>query len=168
MRRQQTGQKRISKRFIRIILGLFVVLIATGCWGVYHAVSPIVSAQTQAEKLATKYAGLKTKTGFYWTNLNQTYYTVAGTDSQKRAVYVIVPKKGGQLRVLPKKDGVSRNAILRQIWREKKPKKVLQAALGIFNDKPAWYINYLNQKNQLCYETVSFETGKTLQSIANI
>lgn len=168
MRRKHAFRKRFSRRGLTISLSVIVVLLILALWGVHHATNPIVKAQTQSYSLAKKYAGLKTESGFYWTNLNKTYYTVAGTNRQNQPVYVIVPQKGGQLRILKQKDGLTRNTVLKRIWSQKNPKKVLQAALGVFNNQPAWYVNYVNQKGKLCYETIAFKSGKVLQSIENI
>lgn len=168
MRRKHAGRKRLTRTGVRVLLGVIVVAIVLVIWGIHHATQPLVQAQTQSETLAKKYAGLKTTTGFYWTNLDKTYYTVAGTNKQNQPVYVIVPQKGGQLRVLKQTSGLSRNAVLSRVWRRENPKKVLQAALSVFNNQPAWTVNYVNQKGKLCYETLSFKTGKMLQSIQNI
>ena len=168
MNRRHAGRRRISRRALRNSLIVVVILLVLGLWGVHHALSPMKKAEQQSVTLAKKYAGLTNQTGFYWTNLNKTYYTVAGTNKKNQPIYVIVPQKGGQLRVLKQSEGLSRNTVLKRTWANKNPKKVLQAALGVFNNKPAWYVNYINQKGQLCYDTLNFKTGKSLQSIDNI
>ncbi|WP_056947841.1 DUF5590 domain-containing protein [Secundilactobacillus odoratitofui] len=168
MRREHSSHRRMSHRVLLTILSFVVVLIIATLWGVHHATYPITNAKAQSVKIAKKYAGLKTTSGFYWTNLNTTYYTVAGTNQQQQAVYIIVPQKGGHVRVLQQKAGLSRNEALSQIWSKQSPKKVLSAALSVFNNQPAWIVSYMNQKGQLCYETLSFKSGKVLQSIENI
>lgn len=168
MRREHTSHRRVSNRVWLTVLGVILVLIVMFLWGVHHATSPVTKAKAQSIQIAKKYAGLKTSTGFYWTNLNATYYTVAGKNNHNQSVYIIVPQKGGNVRVLQQSSGLSRNQALSQIWSKHNPKKVLSAALSVFNNKPAWIISYMNQKGQLCYETLSFKSGKVLQSIENI
>ncbi|MTV81137.1 DUF5590 domain-containing protein [Secundilactobacillus folii] len=168
MRREHASHRRLSNRIIWTVLGVILVLIIATVWGVHHATAPVNQAKTQSISIAKKYAGLKTSNGFYWTNLNATYYTVAGTNQQNKAVYIIVPQKGGHVRVLNQSSGMTRNQALSQVWTKHKPQKVLSAALSVFNNRPAWIISYMNQKGQLCYETLSFKSGKVLQSIENI
>lgn len=168
MRREHASHKRTGRRVLIGFLIAIVVVIIALIWGVHHATKPITQAKAQSVKIAEKYAGLKTTSGFYWTNLNRTYYTVAGTNKQNQPVYIIVPQKGGHVRVLQQKSGESRNQVLSQVWSKHNPKKVLQASLSVFNGSPAWIVSYMNQKGQLCYETFIFKTGKVLQLIENI
>ncbi|MCH5461444.1 DUF5590 domain-containing protein [Lactobacillus sp. LC28-10] len=168
MRREHASRRGLSNRVWLTILGIVVVLLLVIFGGIHHATSPVTKAKAQSVQIAKKYAGLKTTNGFYWTNLNQTYYTVAGKNNQNQSVYIIVPQKGGNVRVLQQSNGLTRNQALSRIWSKHNPKKVLSAALSVFNGKPAWVISYMNQKGQLCYETLNFKSGRVLQAIENI
>lgn len=168
MRREHASRRRLGNRILLTVLGIVVVLLLLIFGGIHHATSPITKAKAQSVKIAKQYAGLKTDNGFYWTNLDQTYYTVAGKNNQNQSVYIIVPQKGGHVVALQQSNGMSRDQALSQVWSKQHPKKVLSAALSVFNGNPAWVISYMNQKGQLCYETLSFKTGKVLQSIENI
>lgn len=168
MRREHSGRHTVGRRVLITIISAIVIVIIATLWGVHHATSPITKAKRQAVQIAVKYAGLKDTSDVYWSNLNATYYTVSGTNKQKQAVYIIVPQKGGHVRVLQQAKGLTRNEALSQIWSKKRPKKVLSAALSVFNNHPAWVVSYTNQKGQLCYETLNFKSGKVLQSIENI
>ncbi|GAX02789.1 hypothetical protein IWT140_00387 [Secundilactobacillus pentosiphilus] len=168
MRREHASRRHMSNRILLTILGIVVVLLLILFGGIHHATSPVTKAKAQSVQIARKYAGLKTTDGFYWTNLDQTYYTVAGKNNHDQSVYIIVPQKGGNVRVLQQNKGMSRNQALGRIWAKHNPKKVISAALSVFNGRPAWVISYMNQKGQLCYETLSFKSGKVLQAIENI
>ncbi|ANZ63781.1 hypothetical protein AYR62_06540 [Secundilactobacillus paracollinoides] len=168
MRREQSGRRRRGRRVLSSILVIIVILIIGTLWGYHHATAPINKVRSQSISMAEKYAGLKKESAFYWTNLNKTYYTVAGTNKQNKAIYVLVPQKGAQLRVMQQSDGLTRNQVLSKVWSQRNPKKVLSAALSVFNGKSAWIVSYMNKKGQLCYETLSFKSGKLLQLIENI
>lgn len=60
--------------------------------------------------------------------------------------------------------------ILPLLWLSKVEmlKKIIKAVPSIFNNKPVWIVSYFNNKNKLCYETLSYKNGKSLQLIANI
>ncbi|PWG01112.1 hypothetical protein DCM90_01475 [Levilactobacillus bambusae] len=162
---QRTRSHRL--RWLWGILIVIILIIFGGLYLVGHATSPLVHAQSAAVSKA-KQSGVKPTSGFYWTNLNDVYYTVPGTKN-KQSVYAIVPKsKQLKTTVVKQNSGLTRNDILKKVWSQQKPKKVLQAALGLFNGDPAWQVSYVNQSGKLCYVTYAFKTGETLQKIMNI
>ncbi|GEO66878.1 cell wall elongation regulator TseB-like domain-containing protein [Levilactobacillus spicheri] len=166
--RQQYQQRRRPRRWgLLTILVVVLVLLLGGGYVIHRATKPFNSAQTHAVKVAKSAGKLTTTTNFYWTNLDTTYYTVAGQNKAKQKVYAIVPKTGTDVTVLKQSAGLSRNAVLQRVW-QRNPKKVLSAALSIFNGKPAWQVSYLNKAGKLCYLTFQYSNGKVLQQIENI
>ena len=166
--RQQYQQRRRPRRWglLAILIAVLALLLGGG-YLVHQATRPFNAAQAHAERVAKRTGHLTTTTGFYWTNLDTTYYTVAGQNKAKQKVYAIVPKTGQNVTVLKQSAGLSRNAVLQKVW-QRDPKKVLSAALSIFNGKPAWQVSYLNQAGRLCYLTFQYSNGKVLQQIQNI
>ncbi|KRK36571.1 hypothetical protein FD07_GL000595 [Levilactobacillus parabrevis ATCC 53295] len=151
---------------LSVLIVILVLLLSAG-YVINKATKPLSQDQTRAESVAKKSGHLTSTSGFYWTNLDTTYYTVAGKNKAKQAVYAIVPKSGDNVTVLKQSEGLSRNAALQRVW-NRNPKKVLSAALSMFNGKPAWQISYLNKSGKLCYLTYEYRNGKVLQQISNI
>lgn len=166
--RQQYQQRRRPRHWVLLsILVVILVLLLSGGYVISKASKPLSQMQTHAETVAKKSGHLTSTSDFYWTNLNTTYYTIAGKNKAQQAVYAIVPKTGNDVTVLKQSEGLSRNTVLEQVWK-RNPKKVLAAALSIFNGKPAWQVSYLNQSGKLCYLTFQYSNGKILQQISNI
>lgn len=166
--RQQYQRRRRPRHWVLLsVLIVILVLLLSAGYVINKATKPLSQDQIRAESVAKKSGHLTSTSGFYWTNLDTTYYTVAGKDKSKQAVYAIVPKSGNNVTVLKKSDGLSRNAALKRVW-NRNPKKVLSAALSLFNGKPAWQISYLNKSGKLCYLTYQYSNGKVLQQISNI
>lgn len=166
--RQQYQRRRRPKHWVLLsVLVVVLVLLIGGGVLIHKATSPFNQAQTRAEKIATQKGKLTQTNHFYWTNLDTTYYTVAGQNKAKQKVYAIVPRSGKNVVVLRQSAGLSRNTVLQRVW-QRNPKKVLSAALSIFNGKPAWQVSYLNKSGKLCYLTFQYSNGKVLQQIANI
>ncbi|MGP4117001.1 DUF5590 domain-containing protein [Levilactobacillus zymae] len=166
--RQQYQRRRRPRHWVLLgVLVVILVLLLSGGYAIHKATHPFNQAQTRAEKIARKSGHLTKTTQFYWTNLDTTYYTVAGTNKAKQNVYAIVPKSGKDVTVLKQSDGMSRNVALQKVW-QRNPKKVLSAALSIFNGKPAWQISYLSKSGKLCYLTLQYSNGKVLQQISNL
>jgi uncharacterized protein YpmB len=167
MRQQYQRRQRPRHWVLLSVLIVILVLLLSAGYVINKATKPLSQDQTRAESVAKKSGHLTSTSGFYWTNLDTTYYTVAGKNKAKQAVYAIVPKSGNNVTVLKQSDGLSRNAALQRVW-NRNPKKVLSAALSMFNGKPAWQISYLNKSGKLCYLTYEYHNGKVLQQISNI
>jgi len=167
MRQQYQRRQRPRHWVLLSVLIVILVLLLSAGYVIRKATKPLSQDQTRAETVAKKSGHLTSTSGFYWTNLDTTYYTVAGKNKAKQAVYAIVPKSGSNVTVLKQSDGLSRNAALQKVW-NRNPKKVLSAALSMFNGKPAWQISYLNKSGKLCYLTYQYSNGKVLQQISNI
>ncbi|HJE44830.1 cell wall elongation regulator TseB-like domain-containing protein [Levilactobacillus namurensis] len=167
MRQQYQRRRRPRHWGLLTVLVVVLVLLLSGGYVIQRATRPFNQAQTRAERIAKKSGKLTKTTDFYWTNLDTTYYTVAGQNKAKQNVYAVIPKTGKNVTVLKQSAGLSRNAVLQRVW-QRNPKKVLSAALSIFNGKPAWQVSYLSRNGKLCYLTFQYSNGKVLQQIANI
>ncbi|KIS04008.1 cell wall elongation regulator TseB-like domain-containing protein [Paucilactobacillus wasatchensis] len=163
---RQRGQRRSHPVRITIVV---IILIFLFGWIVYAIGNhPRNESRTQAISLAKKYAHLKHPDKFYIYNREHTYYTITGENQKNKKILVVIAQKGGKIRVLKQANGITKNQALTQIWAKRDPKKVLKIAPGIFNDQPVWEISYLNQKGNLCYELLSFKSGKNIQKIENL
>lgn len=167
MRQQYQRRRRPRHWGLLVVLVVILGLLLSGGYAIHRATRPFSQAQTRAEKIAKNSGHLTKTSAFYWTNLDTTYYTVAGTNKAKQSVYAIVPKSGKNVTVLKQSAGVSRNTALKMTW-QRNPKKVLSAALSIFNGKPAWQVSYLSKSGKLCYLTLQYSNGKVLQQISNL
>ncbi|KRN33974.1 DUF5590 domain-containing protein [Lactobacillus selangorensis] len=149
-------------------IGFAIVAVVFVFFSYQTAQSPAKSAQEQAVAIAKKKAGLKTKTGFYWYNRDQTYFTVAGTNQKNTPVYVLIHKKNGAINVYKQSAGISRNDALTKVWNHQNPKKVLNINFGLYKNRPVWQVAYVKKNGSLNYDTIDFKTGETTQLIQNL
>ncbi|MDC2830752.1 DUF5590 domain-containing protein [Limosilactobacillus mucosae] len=165
---QRERSRGASKRVIRDLLILIILIFLVG-WSIYAVGNhPKAEAERQATSIAKRYANLKTRTGFYIYNRENTYYTVAGKNNKGQKILVIVPQKNGSVRIVKQSTGLTKQQALAQVKSNEHPKKVLKAVPGIFNDKVVWEVTYLNQKGNLCYDLINFKTGSFVQQINNL
>lgn len=165
---QRERSRGTSKRMIRDLLILIILIFLVG-WSIYAVGNhPKAEAERQATTIAKRYANLKTRTGFYIYNRENTYYTVAGKNNKGQRILVIVPQKNGSVRVVKQSTGLTEQQALAQVKSNEHPKRVLKAAPGIFNDKVVWEVTYLNSKGNLCYDLINFKTGSYVQQINNL
>ncbi|MDC2840259.1 DUF5590 domain-containing protein [Limosilactobacillus mucosae] len=165
---QRERSRGASKRVIRDLLILIILIFLVG-WSIYAVGNhPKAEAERQATSIAKRYANLKTRTGFYIYNRENTYYTVAGKNNKGQKILVIVPQKNGSVRIVKQSTGLTEQQALAQVKSNEHPKKVLKAVPGIFNDKVVWEVTYLNQKGNLCYDLINFKTGSFVQQINNL
>ncbi len=165
---QRERSRGTSKRMIRDLLILIILIFLVG-WSIYAVGNhPKAEAEHQATTIAKRYANLKTRTDFYIYNRENTYYTVAGKNNKGQRILVIVPQKNGSVRVVKQSTGLTEQQALAQVKSNEHPKRVLKAVPGIFNDKVVWEVTYLNSKGNLCYDLINFKTGSYVQQINNL
>ena len=165
---QRERSRGTSKRMIRNLLILIILIFLVG-WSIYAVGNhPKAEAERQATTIAKRYANLKTRTDFYIYNRENTYYTVAGKNNKGQRILVIVPQKNGSVRVVKQSTGLTEQQALAQVKSNEHPKRVLKAVPGIFNDKVVWEVTYLNSKGNLCYDLINFKTGSYVQQINNL
>lgn len=165
---QRERSRGTSKRMIRDLLILIILIFLVG-WSIYAVGNhPKAEAERQATTIAKRYANLKTRTDFYIYNRENTYYTVAGKNKKGQRILVIVPQKNGSVRVVKQSTGLTEQQALAQVKSNEHPKRVLKAVPGIFNDKVVWEVTYLNSKGNLCYDLINFKTGSYVQQINNL
>lgn len=166
--RREFSRKRKSKKWIKwLCLCVFLFVVATFAFFIL-ADKPIKSVKKDAINISRKYANIKKVDDFYISNLTNTYYTVSGVNSDNESVFVIISKKNGHVLVVGQKDGINKNTAIALAKQSGDVKKIIKAVPSIFNNKPVWIVSYFNNKNKLCYETLSYKNGKSLQLIANI
>jgi len=165
---QRERSRGTSKRMIRDLLILIILIFLVG-WSIYAVGNhPKAEAERQATTIAKRYANLKTRTDFYIYNRENTYYTVAGKNNKGQKILVIVPQKNGSVRIVKQSTGLTEQQALAQVKSNEHPKRVLKAVPGIFNDKVVWEVTYLNSKGNLCYDLINFKTGSYVQQINNL
>lgn len=165
---QREQSRGSSLRTIRNLL-IAILLILLIMWSVL-AVSnqPRNSARRQTISLARRYAHLHSPGKFYIFNRETTYYAISGENQQNKPILVIVPQKGGKLRVLKQSSGITEAEARQMTETNRKPQQILKVAPGVFNDKTVWEVTYRNKKGNLCYDLINFKTGKYVQNINNL
>ncbi|WP_220752082.1 cell wall elongation regulator TseB-like domain-containing protein [Apilactobacillus xinyiensis] len=166
--RREFSRKRKSKKWIKWSILVLIILIGFVIAFFVLADRPIKLAKKDAVSISKKYAKIKHVDDFYVSNLTNTYYTVAGTNNSGESVFVIISKNNGHVLVVNQKDGINKGLAINLVKRNGDVKKIIKASPSIFNDKPVWVVTYFNNKNKLCYETISYKNGKSLQLIANV
>lgn len=165
---QRAHDRGSALRTLRNVIIAILLILLVG-WSVF-AVSnqPRAAAKRQATQMAEKYAHLQHPQRFYIFNRESTFYTVTGKNPQGQPIMVIVPQKGGNIRVVKQSAGLSAQDVRALTQRNRKPAKILKVAPGVFNDKTVWEVTYRNKKGNLCYDLVNFKTGRYVQEINNL
>lgn len=164
-RQQSRGAFRRTVRNA-VVLVLLLLLTILSIYAIAN--HPRAAAKRQATAVAKQYAHLRRPDGFYVYNREQTYYTVAGQNDQGQPILVIVPQRGGDLRVLKQASGLTAAQARATVQEANQPRRILKVAPGIFNSRPVWEVTYLNRQGNLCYDLINFRSGKFVQQIKNL
>lgn len=165
-RQRQTRMKREFSNSWIIWTALLVLVFSI--FVVFHlALKPMNSAKKQTIDIAKKYGKVNKITEFYSTNLNKTYYSVAGVNQAKQKVYVMVAKKGGHITVLQANDGVTEDQIKNKVT-ALKPQKIVSIGLTKIKDKSYWLAGYIGKNNKMNYVTYKYSNGNLQKTIKNV
>ncbi|QIL46505.1 DUF5590 domain-containing protein [Vagococcus coleopterorum] len=129
---------------------------------------PMEQAQSEAEAIAKKQAGVEKTDKFYWYNRDETYFTILGRDKDGEQLLVVIPKTGDPVTVVKQKDGLSEFDAVQVVAKEMKPHKMTRINFGILDNQPIWEIVAANEKGELSYYSVDFKTGSIVKTIKNV
>ncbi|MBS4209791.1 DUF5590 domain-containing protein [Bacillus sp. FJAT-50079] len=153
-----------------VVISLFVIAFSTTAVVVYiKAREPMKTAQTTAENRAMNEAGITEIEKFYLYNGNTTVYTIIGKQSDGNEIVVWVPADKKQ-KIITRKmsEGVTEEEAIHKLYQEQKPDELLAARLGLEGETPIWELAYLDEKSNLNYYLIDFETGKWWKTIENL
>src|SRR5699024_10602138 len=126
------------------------------------------SSKKRSYLVAKKYGNVRKAEDFYVFNRKQTYYTIYGTNKRGQEVYVITSQNDKKVNIYAQDKEITVNKAKKIVKVERKRKKITKTSLGLVNNKPVWEVTYLNNQNNICYDLISFKTGKIIKSIQNI
>ncbi len=160
--KQKKEQKSILALFVGIIL-LLMILFFSAIFYV-RASRPMRQAKAEAIQLAKQYIDLKRVDRFYWYTREETYFSLIGEEQDGEEKIIIIPKKGDQMTILNKSDGLDEQevrAIMNQEFSDEKIKKI---TLGMFENQVVWEVTTKISDN-LHYYLLDFKDGTLLKSI---
>lgn len=147
-----------------ILLLLLVTLFSIG----KTSLGPYIQAEKEAVEIAEKQAGVKSADHFYWYNGNETYFTVVGKNEKNQSKIVIIQQGNGKVTIYDAENTLSESDVYKITWRDRKPKKVLEARIGLEDGKPIWEVSYKQENGRIGYYILSLQTGEWIRSIENI
>lgn len=165
-RGQFTPRKKHHKWPWITLLIIVIIILLVGLF--FHlAKRPQLVERHQTIQYAQKYAGLHNVNNYYYSNLNDTYYSVGGLNKFNQYSYAIMSKNHDDIQVITQKNGISPEKADR-IAKTKGSTKILNTALSLTDKKPVWVVTSINKNNSLNYVTINFKDGKIIQTLKNI
>lgn len=132
------------------------------------SLSPLKQAQAETIDLAERKADLVEAKDFYWYNGNDTYLTLSGKNSADEEIVVIVKQEGGSIEVFKQEDILSKSEAIAQVFELEEPARILEARMGIHNDRAIWEVSFRQDDGRIGYTMFSLNTGEWIRTIKNI
>lgn len=151
--------------FLTIVMGIIII---SSIFIYRTSRQPLVQAKEETTRIAKESSELVTVNEFYWYNNKKTYFAVSGANKKDENMIVIVEQKGGNVVVLNPGQFISENEAKQIAYTETKPKKMLEARIGLDNDVPVWEVAYEQDNGKLGYYIVTAKEGKWVKGIKNI
>nr|WP_244244675.1 DUF5590 domain-containing protein [Marinilactibacillus kalidii] len=133
-----------------------------------RSVATYNDTEEQAIAFAIDHSDIVTASEFYWYNDSETYFTVVGETEQNERLIVIKNQETEEIISLNEADTLSKQQAVQMTREARQPKKILEARIGIDDDRPVWEVSYRNQNGRLGYYILSLEDGEWIRTIDNI
>lgn len=150
--------------FFVMLAVVLTVLVTIKAYAPYH------SATQEAKDVVLKERLLKTVDKSYVYNSKNHYVTVIGKNDKNQPTAVVLnqdqPKAKKEVIELSK--GVTEKEAIKIATEGQKVKKVLHVHLGIEKPGPVWEVAFENNRDELNYVYVVFETGQWWKKITNL
>lgn len=150
--------------FFVMLAVVLTVLVTIKAYAPYH------SATQEAKDVVLKERLLKTVDKSYVYNSTNHYVTVIGKNDKNQSTAVVLnqdqPKAKKEVIELSK--GVTEKEAIKIATGGQKVKKVLHVHLGIEKPGPVWEVAFENNRDELNYVYVVFETGQWWKKITNL
>ncbi|MDU1844391.1 DUF5590 domain-containing protein [Niallia alba] len=155
------------KKWIWIIIVVFLIGLAVSINTYVKAMKPVKSAREMAEEIAKNETDLKNMDSFQLYNGKESYYILEGKNDDNEDIIVWINEKTHQVTEKRKKDGLTKQEALNILLSKQTPEKVNAVRLGMYDGLPVWEIFSHTDKDSINYHWIDFETGEILLTIEN-
>lgn len=149
--------------FFVMLAVVLTVLVTIKAYAPYH------SATQEAKDVVLKERLLKTVDKSYVYNSTSHYVTVIGKNDKNQSTAVVLNQDQSKAKkeVIELSKGVTEKEAIK-IATEGQKVKVLHVHLGIEKPGPVWEVAFENNRDELNYVYVVFETGQWWKKITNL
>ncbi|MEC6747155.1 DUF5590 domain-containing protein [Marinilactibacillus sp. XAAS-LB27] len=156
------------KKFF-IGLSVFLIVLIIGSVVIYRrSVALYNDTEEQAIEYAIANSEIVSATDFYWYNDTETTFTVVGETEEGESLVVFTNQETQETTTLNISDTIPKQQAVQLTREARQPKKILNARMGIDNQRPVWEISYRNQNGRLGYYILSLQDGEWIRTIDNI
>lgn len=150
--------------FFVMLAVVLTVLVTIKAYAPYH------SATQEAKDVVSKERLLKTVDKSYVYNSTNHYVTVIGKNDKNQSTAVVLNQDQSKVKkeVIELSKGVTEKEAIKIATEGQKVKKVLHVHLGIEKPGPVWEVAFENNRDELNYVYVVFETGQWWKKITNL
>lgn len=150
--------------FFVMLAVVLTVLVTIKAYAPYH------SATQEAKDVVLKERLLKTVDKSYVYNSTNHYVTVIGKNDKNQSTAVVLNQDQSKAKkeVIELSKGVTEKEAIKIAAEGQKVKKVLHVHLGIEKPGPVWEVAFENNRDELNYVYVVFETGQWWKKITNL
>ncbi|MEB7771950.1 MULTISPECIES: cell wall elongation regulator TseB-like domain-containing protein [Kurthia] len=150
--------------FFVMLAVVLTVLVTIKAYAPYH------SATQEAKDVVLKERLLKTVDKSYVYNSTNHYVTVIGKNDKNQSTAVVLNQDQSKAKkeVIELSKGVTEKEAIKIATEGQKVKKVLHVHLGIEKPGPVWEVAFENNRDELNYVYVVFETGQWWKKITNL
>lgn len=159
----------MSQRLVNSLTAIIVILLIVFMGIFMMSQQSINQAQAETEQLVALDHPIKQVNKFYWlTTPEETFFSLDFTDQEGEGRYAIVAQEGGDVVYYKHNEIISENDAKGLTLNYTESKDIIQARLGMYNNKPVWEVTFTNEDDAMNYYYIDAQTGEWIQTIANL
>ncbi len=157
----------MRKFLIASIIGMLLFILAVTTV-ITRSLAPFQQAEAETIELASRRADLVEAEDFYWYNGEESFFTITGTNSQDTPIIVIVQQNGGAIEVVEQENAMTEYEAISQTIEREKPEKILEARIGLYENKPIWEVSFRQENKSIGYTIYYLTSGEWVRTVKNI
>ncbi|MCW6659698.1 PepSY domain-containing protein [Aerococcaceae bacterium NML191292] len=158
----------MNRKTVSILTFICLLILLCFTWLFWQSQTKISQAESEAVKLVEYDYPVKSVKRFYWVTIDQTYFSLFFEDKDGQERYAIIARDGGKAQYYTPNDIISEEDAISIAKGDVNPHKILQARLGIMDDKPVWEVTFKNANGTLTYYYLNATNGEWIEKIENI
>lgn len=158
----------MNRKTVSILTVISLLMLLGFTWLFWKSQTKINQAEAEAVKLVEYDYSVKSVQDFDWVTLDQTYFSLYFKDQDDQQRYAIIEREGGKVHYFTPQEIISEEDAISITKGDMKPHKILEARLGLLEDKPVWEVTLKNDNGTLTYYYLNATNGEWVKKIENI
>lgn len=158
----------MSRKLISTLTLLLLILLVSLFFFFIRTQDSIYQAEDESIALVKHDYQIKRVNNFYWSTIQETYFSLDFVDKDDVHRYAIISQEGGEVKYFTNDEIINQEEARSIVLNDMNPHDIMQLRLSLIDDQPVWEASIKNENGMLTYYTINAKDGKWVQTVENI